>query len=200
MRVVLLRGPQHRRHRHPRRPAGPGPASRLGTDVVVVTHPSTAQRFGWDDARTVVAGPVCRRRRPACADLRRLRRLAAGADVLHAHGHQAGLLATLLSLTATRPAVVVSQHNMVLPGSGLGRVKTVGAAVASPGAPTWSPAPVSDLVEQARALGAADARLAAVPSPKVPALLAADVLDDRGPGTAAGAAARPGRGRPSPWS
>ena len=151
---------------------------RGGTDVVVVTHPSTAQRFGWDDARPWwpdrSAGAVAGLRR-----LWRLRRLAAGADVLHAHGHQAGLLATLLSLTATRPAVIVSQHNMVLPGSGLGRVKTWAQRWVARRADLLTGAS-RDLVEQARALGAADARLAAVPSPKVPALLAADVLDTAG--------------------
>ena len=151
---------------------------RGGTDVVVVTHPSTAQRFGWHDARPWwpdrSAGAVASLRR-----LWRLRRLAAGADVLHAHGHQAGLLATLLSLTATRPAVIVSQHNMVLPGSGLGRVKTWAQRWVARRADLLTGAS-RDLVEQARALGAVDARLAAVPSPKVPALLAADVLDTAG--------------------
>ena len=122
---------------------------RGGTEVVVVTHPGTAERFGWDDARPWWPD----RSAGAAATLRRLwqlRHLAAGADVLHAHGHQAGLLATLLSLTAPRPAVIVSQHNMVLPGSGLGRVKTWAQRWVARRADLVTGAS-RDLVEQSRA-------------------------------------------------
>jgi glycosyltransferase involved in cell wall biosynthesis len=150
----------------------------LGLEVVVVTHPLTAQRFGWDDARTwwphdpwhLLA---------AVRNLRRLRALVAGADVLHAHGHQAGLLATLLTVAVPRPGLVVSQHNLVLAGSGLRRVKAAAQRLVARRADLVTGAS-TDLVEQARVLGAADARLARVPSPKVPALLAEPVLDDAG--------------------
>jgi glycosyltransferase involved in cell wall biosynthesis len=150
----------------------------LGVDVVVVTHPLTAERFGWADARTWWPRGW---RRPGAAvrDLARLRALVAGADVVHAQGHQAALLATLLSVVARRPAVVVSQHNLVLPGSGLRRVKAAAQRLVALRADLLTGAS-TDLVEQARAFGAHDARLARVPSPKVPALLAAPVLDAAG--------------------
>ena len=99
----------------------------LGQEVVVVTHPLTAQRFGWDDARTWWPRDP-RHLLAAVRNLRRLRALVAGADVVHAHGHQAGLLATLLTVAAPRPGLVVSQHNLVLAGSGLRRVKAAVAA------------------------------------------------------------------------
>jgi glycosyltransferase involved in cell wall biosynthesis len=150
----------------------------LGLEVVVVTHPLTAERFGWQDARTWWPTDP---RHPLAAvrNLRRLRELVAGADVVHAHGHQAGLLATLVALAARRPGVVVSQHNLVLTGSGLRRVKAAAQRLVARRADLVTGAS-TDLVEQARALGAADARLAPVPSPKVPALLADPVLDDAG--------------------
>jgi glycosyltransferase involved in cell wall biosynthesis len=148
----------------------------LGLEVVVVTHPLTAERFGWGDARTWWPRdpwhPLA-----AVRNLRRLRAVVAGADVVHAHGHQAGLLATLLAVAAPRPGVMVSQHNLVLAGSGLRRVKVAAQRLVARRADLVTGAS-TDLVEQARALGAADARLARVPSPKVPALLARPVLDD----------------------
>ena len=166
----------------------------LGLEVVVVTHPLTAQRFGWDDARTWWPRDP---RHPLAAvrNLRRLRALVAGADVLHAHGHQAGLLATLLTVAAPRPALVVSQHNLVLAGSGLRRVKAAAQRLVARRADLVTGAS-TDLVEQARDLGAADARLARVPSPKVPALLAQPVLDDAERAALAGRLLGPAPDRP----
>lgn len=153
----------------------------LGIDVVVVAHPVTAERFGWADARTCWPRNV-RRPRAVLRDLLRLRALMARADVVHAHGHQAGLLATVLSLVAPRAVVVVSQHNLVLPGTRLRRAKAAVQRFVARRADLVTGAS-TDLVLQAQALGARDARLARVPSPKVPALLAAPVLD--GPGRVA---------------
>jgi glycosyltransferase involved in cell wall biosynthesis len=166
----------------------------LGLEVVVVTHPLTAERFGWDDARTWWPRDP---RHPLAAvrNLRRLQALVAGADVVHAHGHQAGLLATLLGVAAPRPALVVSQHNLVLAGSGLRRVKAAAQRLVARRADLVTGAS-TDLVEQARALGAVDARLARVPSPKVPALLAQPVLDDAGRAALAGRLLGPAAGRP----
>ena len=120
----------------------------LGLEVVVVTHPLTALRFGWDDARTWWPRDP---RHPLAAvrNLRRLRSLVASADVVHAHGHQAGLLATLLTVGAPRPAIVVSQHNLVLAGSGLRRVKAAAQRLVARRADLVTGAS-TDLVEQAR--------------------------------------------------
>jgi glycosyltransferase involved in cell wall biosynthesis len=166
----------------------------LGPEVVVVTHPLTAQRFGWDDARTWWPHDP-RHLLAAVRNLRRLRALVAGADVVHAHGHQAGLVATLLTVAAPRPGLVVSQHNLVLAGSGLRRVKAAAQRLVARRADLVTGAS-TDLVEQARALGAADARLARVPSPKVPALLAEPVLDAAGRAALAGRLLGPAAGRP----
>ena len=143
-----------------------------GAEVVVVTHPLTAERFDLGPAR-----PWWPRLRPARAtlatpgDLWRLRRLVASADVVHAHGHQAGLLATLITRGRRRPRVVVSQHNAVLAGSGRLRLKDLAQRWVARRADLVTGAS-SDLVAQARDLGARHTGLAPVPSPRVPALLA----------------------------
>ncbi|MEJ5890119.1 glycosyltransferase, partial [Pseudokineococcus marinus] len=79
-----------------------------GVDVAVATGDATAERWeglgaGAGEAPVPPGVPVLRLwpspRRPVAA-LRRaraLRRLLAGADVVHAHGHQAGLLALLVA-------------------------------------------------------------------------------------------------------
>lgn len=159
----------------------------LGHDVVLATDPLTAASFGWDDAELVwpVGGAgapgaegshrlASRRER-----LTRLRALLRSADIVHAHGHQAGSLAATVVRTlprGQRPALTVSLHNAVLGGAGRQRL---GAATAKPFAATAQlvTGASSDLVEQARAWGAGWAELAPVPSPLVPALLSLDPLD-----------------------
>jgi glycosyltransferase involved in cell wall biosynthesis len=145
-----------------------------GDDVRVVAHPMTAGRFAlgpclvwWPSLTALPRVP-----HDATAALR-VRRLALGSDVVHAHGHQAGLVASLLLLgrrRSRRPVLVVSWHNAVLsrkrrlaPTSLVQRWVVARADVVT-GAST-------DLVDQARELGAAAAELAPVPSPLVPALL-----------------------------
>src|SRR5687768_2236840 len=81
-----------------------------GDDVVFVTDPLTAERFGLADARPWWPSGG---RAAVARNLRRLRALVASADVVHAHGHQAGALATLVAWGTGAP-VVVSQHNAVL--------------------------------------------------------------------------------------
>lgn len=97
-----------------------------------------------------------------------LRRAMAGADIVHAHGHQAGALAVGLraSLPARqhRPVIVVTWHNALLAegwrarvGEGLEVVQVRGADLIT-GAST-------DLVERARQLGADSAELSLVAAP-----------------------------------
>jgi len=143
-----------------------------GDEVVVVTDELTAERFGLADARRWwPSGSAAGRAR----DLRRLRRLVASADVLHAHGHLAGALAVLVT-TGTGVPVVVSQHNAVLGGGPVRRLASwlLQSVVARRAGLTTGAS--SDLVDAARRHGARDARLAPVPSPRVPDLLAGPTL------------------------
>lgn len=150
----------------------------LGHEVIIATDPLTAQTFGWDAELIWPERPTGM---PHAA--RSLRRLAEGADVVHAHGHQAGSLAALALRSLprrARPALVVSLHNAVL---GRPRRQALGAATAWPFTHTAAlvTGASSDLVEQAREWGARWAELAPVPSPRIPGLLAEPVpdLDER---------------------
>jgi glyoxylase-like metal-dependent hydrolase (beta-lactamase superfamily II) len=84
-----------------------------GHDVVVVTHPLTAQRSDLDPVRLWWPGSVG----PfgSIRDLGRFRRLASARDVAHAHGLRAGALVVLAVRTLSRerrPRVVVTLHNV----------------------------------------------------------------------------------------
>ncbi|EAP99352.1 putative glycosyl transferase [Janibacter sp. HTCC2649] len=145
----------------------------LGDEVTVVTDSITAERFGLVDARRWwPSGPTP----GSVRNLLRLRRLTRSSDVVHAHGHQAGLVA-VLAATGTGVPVIVSQHNAVLAGGWRRKLSSrllqrfvAGRAALSTGAS-------SDLVLEAQRHGARAAVLAPVPSPRVPGLLAAEPLD-----------------------
>jgi glycosyltransferase involved in cell wall biosynthesis len=146
-----------------------------GDRVTVVTDTLTADRFGIADAKRWWPG----RTAGLWGTVRRLwwlRGLARDADVVHAHGHQAGLVAAVAVLGLSTP-LVVSQHNAVLVG-GPRRLllELVQRFVARRAALVTGAS--SDLVEQARRFGAREARLAEVPSPRVPALHATEPLGD----------------------
>ena len=138
--------------------------------VTVVAHPLTAERFGL---RSAAPWPRLRSRH-AVRDLDEVARLADAADVVHAHGFQAGLVAALATRVQARRAgrstpFVVSLHNQVR-GSGLSPRRVVGERAAR-----WvlrrctlATGASSDLVADARALGAPRAELAEVPSPRAP--------------------------------
>ena len=144
-----------------------------GADVIVVTHPLTASRFNLGQVRPWWPGSAGRVR--ALRDIWALRRLASACDIVHAHGHQAGLLATLTTMgprdRSTRPKLIVSQHTAVLPGAGGRRLKRLAQRWVARHADLVTGAS-SDLVEEAVAFGASRVELAAVPSPRVPGLLA----------------------------
>lgn len=158
-----------------------------GADVIVATDPLTARTFALTDA--VLAWPDPRHPNPRA--LAALRRLLLSADVVHAHGHQAGALAAALLATrpefrrGTRagrraPALVVSLHNEPPPLSGAAarlaerlERRTMRAADLVTGAS-------ADLVARAAEFGARRARLAEVPSPRVPELLAAHANAETG--------------------
>lgn len=145
----------------------------LGDEVTVVTDSLTAERFGLDDARRWwPSGPTV----GSARDLWRLRRLARGADVVHAHGHQAGLVSVLVT-AGTGVPVIVSQHNAVLAGGWRRRLFSRVLQRIVAGRAALSTGASSDLVLEAERHGAQQAELAAVPSPRVPDLLAGDPLD-----------------------
>lgn len=133
-----------------------------GERVEVVAPSDTAQRFGFADA-AVRAWPQWSRPVEADQAMRRLRSLVDTADVVHAHGHQAGLAAVLAAFGGAVP-VVVSWHNTAPTGgvggvvAGLGERLQVRRASMVTGAS-------QDLVERARELGAARAELAPVAAP-----------------------------------
>ncbi len=140
-----------------------------GHGVVLATDALTAATFGWDDAR--LAWPHGRDPRRIAASWRAARSLVRGADVVHAHGHQAGAWAASLS---GRTPLVVSLHNNVLAGSTIAS-EAVQRWVARRAALVTGAS--SDLVDSARAHGARSAEIAPVPSPRVPTLLQGEGRD-----------------------
>jgi glycosyltransferase involved in cell wall biosynthesis len=97
-------------------------------------------------------------------------RRAGTVDVVHAHGHQAAVVAAVAVLRARpRPRLVVSLHNDLPPRARSGPgARTVAWALRRADLVTGASA---DLVDLARSLGARQAALATVTSPHVPALL-----------------------------
>lgn len=137
-----------------------------GHQVAVLTDRLTAAAFAWDEAHLL--WPSGRVPFLTGRSAREARGLAHHADVVHAHGYKAGLLA--LGVRGCTP-LVVSLHNNVLPGSIPAPLATAAQKLIARGAALVTGAS-SDLVAAARALGAR-AELAEVPSPRVPDLLAA---------------------------
>lgn len=149
----------------------------FGLDVRVVTAAPTADRFGLVDALPWWPSPD-KGAAASVADLRRLRALLKSADVVHAHGHQAGLLAVLAGAALPcGPALVVSLHNAVLRCGGTRPWLLAAAERLVVRRADLVTGASSDLVARAVALGARCARLAPVPSPRVPELLRLPVLD-----------------------
>jgi len=152
---------------------------RRGLEVVVVTHPLTAEHFDlapvqlcWPGAAGLVHAP---------RDLGLLRRLVRSADIVHAHGHQSGLLAAVATRSrrgrSKRPKLIVSLHNTVLKGSVLQVPKRLSQRWVARHADLMTGAS-TDLVAEAQAFGAKRAELAEVPSPLVPGLLARQPADE----------------------
>jgi glycosyltransferase involved in cell wall biosynthesis len=149
-----------------------------GVDVIVVTDPLTASRFDFGPVRLWWPGPAGLVR--AGANIAALRRLASTSDIVHAHGHQSGLLATVSTLAMAgprqRPRIIVTQHNAVLKGAGRQRLKRLAQRWVAHQADLMTGVS-RDLVEEALRFGAVRAELAPVPSPKVPDLLAQQLAD-----------------------
>src|SRR5690606_8203250 len=114
----------------------------------------------------VDTGAAPRPRRDAAAVLR-LRRLLRGADVVHAHGLRAGLLAGLALSPRGRERYVVTWHNAIL-GSGPRRFAYVPLETAVARLPRVSLCASSDLVDRVRDVGGVDVRLGPVAAPPLP--------------------------------
>ncbi|MCU1432404.1 MAG: hypothetical protein JWP95_1509 [Actinotalea sp.] len=110
--------------------------------------------------------------RPGRGDVvvvRRLRALASGADVVHAHGLRAGAL-VVLALTGRRrrPGVVVTLHNLPVGGTAVAAVAAVLERLVARGGDVVLGVS-GDLVARAAARGARLTERALVPSPARPA-------------------------------
>lgn len=154
-----------------------------GEDVIVVTHPLTAERFDFGTVRLWWPGATGRVR--GVRDFMLLRRLARTSDIVHAHGHQAALLALLATVgtrglsgrVGQRPKVIVTQHNTVLAGSERQGLKRLVQRWVARRADLMTGVS-RDLVEESLGFGASRAELADVPSPRVPELLAQPPADE----------------------
>jgi glycosyltransferase involved in cell wall biosynthesis len=151
-----------------------------GLEVCVAGPESTEELFGFTALGARFVGmPVSTVRA-----VRALRAAVAEADVVHAHGLRAGLVAGLATLSVRpRRPLVVTWHNAAL-GSGvqrrlLGLVERVVARLAD-----VTLGASSDLVSRARSLGARDARLGpvAAPPPGAPQRSASVVRGELGAG------------------
>ena len=152
-----------------------------GHDVQVVTAGSTADTFGWHDAHRLWPVHAGARAPRGLLDWHRVMQLAGTVDVVHAHGHQAAVVAAVAVLRARpQPRLVVSLHNDLPPATGglgglmssVGR-SAVGWAVRRADLVTGAS---DDLVALAESLGAQRAEIAHVPSSRVAPLLDADRL------------------------
>jgi glycosyltransferase involved in cell wall biosynthesis len=144
-----------------------------------VTDRSTADRFRWADAEHLwpIRQGVGLLRLPV--DWHLVMRRAGTVDVVHAHGHQAAVIAAVAVLRARpRPRLVVSLHNDLPPSARSGPgARAVAWALRRADLVTGASA---DLVDLARSLGARQAEVATVTSPHL-----ADLLDGP-PATGAG--------------
>ncbi len=138
-----------------------------GVEVTVCgpAEAGAAHGFGASGARFA---PVAITDRPAPKDealaVASLRAACSGADVVHAHGLHAGLLASLALTGARSPALVVTWHAAV-PSSGTraGLLRLLERRVARAAAVVLGAS--SGVVDDVRSLGAKDARLAPVSFP-----------------------------------
>ena len=143
-----------------------------GADVGVCGAPATEELFGFSAGGADFTPVGISNGLAPVADARavlQLRRALAGADLVHAHGLRAGLVAaTALRLRTPRPPLVLTLHNALQEGGGrlraamqaLERVTIRGADLVL--------AVSSDLAANARRAGAPDVRVAPALAPPLP--------------------------------
>ena len=126
----------------------------LGAAVRVAGPRVTQEVFGFPSYDVVEIGERPDPRRDLAA-VRRLRKLAASSDLVHAHGFRAGALAP------SSGPLVVSWHNALQSGALLGRLVQRHVARRA----TVTTVASADLLEVARRAGAPDVRLLEVAAP-----------------------------------
>ena len=135
----------------------------LGWPVTVYSTPQTIARFSFGGT-TLDGWPRGSLVTDRARQLRALRTRFRQTDVVHAHGHQAGLLAVLVARSLhrrDRPVLVISWHNAILV-TGWRRRLLVLAETLQARAATQITGASADLVSRARALGARTASVAEV--------------------------------------
>ena len=126
-----------------------------GDEVVVLGPRSTEDHFVFSatGARFVPAsGPVT------------LRRVLAGADVVHSHGFKAAAMANVVLIGRRKPRHVVTLHNAIL-ATGV-RTRLIERLAVRPADAVLGAS--ADLVQRAKELGAQHAALVPVPAPPLP--------------------------------
>ncbi|MGY1815745.1 glycosyltransferase family 4 protein [Blastococcus sp. SYSU D00820] len=143
-----------------------------GATVAVAGAPATEELFGFRATGAAFTPVGIRAGLDPVADSRavlQLRRAMAGADLVHAHGLRAGLVAAAARrLSGERPPLVLTLHNALLAHGG--RLHRVLQAVerATIRAADLVLAVSSDLADNARRAGAPDVRLAPAMAPPRP--------------------------------
>lgn len=126
-----------------------------GDEVVVLGPRSTEDHFVFSatGARFVPAsGPVT------------LRRVLAGADVVHSHGFKAAAMTNVVLIGRRKPRHVVTLHNAIL-ATGV-RTRLIERLAVRPADAVLGAS--ADLVQRAKELGAQHAALVPVPAPPLP--------------------------------
>lgn len=143
-----------------------GALPRHGWRPTLLTSPLTTRQLPPGPAAPDVLTPWSAGPAGPLRAARAVRGLAAAYDVVHAHGHQAGLVCAVALATlppSRRPPLVVSWHNAVLATGPAGAVATLGERLQARRAALVTGAS-SDLAARARALGAV-AEVAEVAAP-----------------------------------
>ncbi|WP_369257006.1 glycosyltransferase family 4 protein [Geodermatophilus amargosae] len=141
-----------------------------GAEVTVCGPAATDALFGFGAAASFWPVGISAGLDPV-ADTRAvlaLRRAAAGADLVHAHGLRAGLVAAAAVRSGARRPLVVTLHNALPDRSGPLRRVLASAERATVRAADVVLAASGDLAANARRLGARDVRVAPVSAPSLP--------------------------------
>jgi glycosyltransferase involved in cell wall biosynthesis len=148
------------------------PLRAAGADVEVCGPAATEELFSFTATGATFAPVEISAGLAPAADARavgRLRRALAGADLVHAHGLRAGLVAALARrLTTGRPALVLTLHNALPEGGGLRRRVLRAAERATVRSADVVLTASGDLADNARRQGARDVRPAPVSAPPLP--------------------------------